>query len=83
MMRSHSQKAMFLNSIIPLPSGAHVQRVHMENAQGDKGFVIEAVSSPPGSVTMRLVHNGVPLTLWDSFTTLDEISDFIEEYRIQ
>lgn len=81
-MRIHSQKAMFLNSIIPQPSAANVQQVQMENGQGDKGFVIEAVSSPPGSVTMRLVHNGVPLTLWDSFTTLDEISDFIDEYRI-
>lgn len=82
MRRMHSQKAMFLNSIIPSPPSAHVQTVQMENPYGDDGFIIEAVSSPPGSVTMRLLHSGVPLTLWESYTTLDEISDFINEYKL-
>lgn len=74
---------MFLNSIIPSSPSANVQSVQMENKYGDDGFVIEAVSSPPGSVTLRLLHQGVPITLWESYTTLDEISDFIEEYKLQ
>ena len=81
-MRIHSQKVMFLNSIIPSPSSAHVQTVRMENLQGDDTFSIEAVSSPPGSVTMRLLHRGNPLTLWDSYTSIDEISDFIDEHKL-
>ena len=81
-MRRHTQKALFLNSLIPSPASANVIRVEMEARDDNERFVIEAISTPPGSVTMRLLADDVPLTLWESYCDLDAISDFLIAHRI-
>lgn len=81
-MRRHTQKALFLNSLIPSPASAHVIRVEMLGVD-DEDLVIEAVSSPPGSVTMRLVRGQEPLTLWDSYYDVEEISAFIATHELR